>query len=87
MPYIIQEYRDTVYDRVDITAGELNYKITKELDAFVCHYGIRYEILNAARGAVEGAASEFVRRVVNPYEDKKCAENGDVYRCLELMPK
>ena len=22
---------------------------------------------------------EFIRRMVNPYEDKKIAENGDVY--------
>ena len=38
-----------------------------------------YQAINDIVGAVEGAKLEFVRRIVNPYEDKKIKENGDVY--------
>lgn len=30
-------------------------------------------------GAVEGAKTEFYRRIAVPYEEKKIRENGDVY--------
>jgi hypothetical protein len=38
--------------------------------------------MNDVVGALEGAKAEFQRIVVAPYEDKKMAENGDVYGFL-----
>lgn len=58
--------------------GELNYMLTT-----ICrNYAgdkYNYERLNAIVGALECCKLEFVRRMVSPYEDKKIAENGDVY--------
>jgi hypothetical protein len=81
MPYLTQTDRFELDDgqRQPVTAGELNYAITRLLVAYVRRQGKRYETLNAVIGAVEGAKSEFYRRVVAPYEDHKCAVNGDVY--------
>lgn len=38
-----------------------------------------YVELNEVVGALESAKLELYRRIVGPYEDKKSAENGDVY--------
>jgi len=41
--------------------------------------GLSYTFINDCVGALEGAKLELYRRVASPYEDKKIAENGDVY--------
>jgi hypothetical protein len=63
------------------TAGELNYVLTVQCLTFLSYGGgpVTYEKLNAIVGALECAKQEFLRRMVAPYEDKKIAENGDVY--------
>jgi len=60
-----------------IQAGELNYIVTKILLAWLDMPS--YDRFNAAIGALECAKLELYRRMVAPYEDKKIAENGDVY--------
>lgn len=60
------------------TAGELNYAITELLIAYTKTHKT-YQGINDVVGALEGAKSEFYRRVAQPYEDEKCLENGDVY--------
>ena len=88
MPYITSAERarlDAASDAIDAvitaetSAGELNYLVTRLAKAYVAAKGLRYEHLNAVVGALESAKGEFQRRVVAPYEDKKIAENGDVY--------
>jgi hypothetical protein len=86
MPYIKQTRRDALWnasvdDRNDkiMTAGELNYFITYLLDEYIQNHGLTYQHINDIIGALEGAKSEFYRRVVVPYEEKKLKENGDVY--------
>jgi hypothetical protein len=82
MPYITEEARaDLAAGHPPRTTGELNYAITKLLNAYVrSNYGrLSYQLINDALGAVEGAKQEFYRRVAVPYEDAKMAENGDVY--------
>ena len=59
--------------------GVLNYQITCLLKDYLAVNGLCYKTLNDIVGAVECAKQEFIRRVVNPYEDKKIEENGDVY--------
>ena len=88
MPYILPEDRqklkpaaDAVVAAIDAstTAGDLNYLISLMAKAYVDAKGLRYEHLNAVVGALDSCKAEFQRRVVAPYEDKKIADNGDVY--------
>jgi Mn-containing catalase len=78
MPYIRQEDRIRAA-KLPETPGELNYAITIMVQEFLTKVGITYATLSVAVGALECAKLELVRRVINPYEDRKCKENGDVY--------
>lgn len=55
--------------------GELNYLISRVL----AQHQDGYHDMSAWRAAVIDAAEEYYRRVMAPYEDRKCKENGDVY--------
>lgn len=88
MPYIDQTRRDAIElpgtgviaPREIKTVGELNYAITRLATAFIQNNGgVSYGSCAAARAACHDAAEELYRRVVVPYEDRKCSENGDVY--------
>ena len=92
MPYIAQESRDRLNPHLDalanelrglecdnpdnVHAGNLNYIFTTLLARF---YGNRYSEINEAVGVLECTKHEFYRRVASPYEDRKSAENGDVF--------
>ena len=39
-----------------------------------------YHAYNEIIGVLECVKQEFYRRMVAPYEDKKCEENGDVFQ-------
>ena len=82
MPYIKQADRDRLVLPTTIsieTPGELNYLITALARRYLERHGTSYATINAIVGALECAKSEFYRRVAAPYEEKKIAENGDVY--------
>ena len=87
MPYIKPDQRARVDTYGPATPGELNYAITRLISRYMpqMRQHLSYEALNEVLGALEGAKLEFVRRVVVPYEDRKRAENGDVYNpvCVE----
>jgi len=83
MPYIKPERRAALdeqiralSDRID-SRGELNYAITALLLSEV--RGLSYAELSSLMGDIECVKQEFYRRVLAPYEDEKCRENGDVY--------
>ncbi|MCW5745829.1 MAG: hypothetical protein KIT36_06485 [Alphaproteobacteria bacterium] len=82
MPYITADARA----RLDQggrpqNAGELNYALSRLVDAYLVDKGgIRYAHLNEVVGALECAKLELYRRLAAPYEDRKIAEAGDVYR-------
>lgn len=88
MPYITADARA----RLDAggtpeTAGELNYAITRLVDAYLIQQGeIRYAHLNEVIGVLECAKLELYRRVAAPYEDRKRGETGDVYRSKSGQP-
>lgn len=67
------------------TPGELNFAMTILASEYVRRRGMSYTVANEVMGVFASAQSEFYRRVVVPYEDKKCAENGDVYDCLDPL--
>lgn len=85
MPYIDQKNRipldPTQHVMMkSVTAGELNFQITRLADEYVkVHGGSSYATLNEVIGVLECAKLEFYRRIVSCYEDGKLARNGDVY--------
>jgi len=60
-----------------LSAGDLNYLFTAIIDRQL--KDANYARMNEIVGALECCKQEFIRRKLNPYEDKKIAENGDVY--------
>jgi len=82
MPYIKAADRDRLALPTSIsiqTPGELNYLVTTLALRYLEQHGTSYATINDIVGAFECAKSEFYRRVAAPYEEKKIAENGDVY--------
>lgn len=86
MPYITQEKRMELNPILvgpaayltGCSLGELNYA----LSVIVREYFVRapsYSRIADITGVLENVKQEFYRRVASPYEDKKIAENGDVY--------
>lgn len=61
------------------TAGHLNYLLTVTIIEYLANHGLSYQTCNDIVGALDNCKDEFKRRVQNPYEDRKIAENGDVY--------
>ena len=85
MPYVTPESRNRI-DAGDPPrdAGELNYAVTRLVDAYLARLSgqdgrLRYAHLNEAMGVLECAKLELYRRIAAPYEDEKIAESGDVY--------
>lgn len=80
MPYISQEDRKFLAQGVDpVTAGGLNYSISRLCDNFIMSKGLNYNTLNEVIGVLACVQQELYRRVVAPYEDQKMRSNGDVF--------
>lgn len=84
MPYITQESRLRVADEMYAGGmperpGELNFLLSFICREYLLNKGTSYTTLNEIIGALECAKTEFYRRVVIPYENQKCNENGDIY--------
>ena len=84
MPYVTKNDRIRLDNGGDVqTPGELNYVITKTVDAYLNQTPRNYANFNEVIGVLECAKLELYRRVVAQYEDTKMAENGDVYTTVE----
>lgn len=83
MPYIKKERRlelsTTGWGTAPNNPGELNFEISMICKDYMNLNGLSYATINDIIGALECAKLEFVRRIVNNYEDKKIVENGDIY--------
>lgn len=81
MPYITSRQRAVLKSlRLPATdAGELNFLFTTTALEYLKYKGECYQTYNDILGALEGAKLEMYRRRTAGYEDKKIAENGDVY--------
>lgn len=88
MPYIKQQareqYKQALADLCNVIRrappGELTYVITVVTNAWLASIRpIGYTEMALAVGILETAKQELIRRCLNPYEDGKAAENGDVY--------
>lgn len=83
MPYIDEADREAltpISKRSARSAGELNFQFTQVALDYYEYNGPSYDAINDIVGALEGAKQEFYRRVAVPYEERKRAINGDVYR-------
>lgn len=86
MPYIKQSERTELNELwkvlnkvwVEVSVGSLNFILTKICKAYVISKGAKYSTYNDVIGALECCKLEFTRRNINPYEDIKIKENGDV---------
>ena len=81
MPYVTPENRRRLSEGSvePHMPGTLNYCITVMVDRYLGP-SPNYERLNAAIGVLACAQAELYRKVVSVYEDRKCAENGEVYQ-------
>ena len=88
MPYIKEKYRqelhhpieDLLYTITTLPSEDLNgivtyviYKIIKEL-----YFKPSWDTLSDGRKCLDEASREFCRQVIEPYEDEKIKENGDI---------
>ena len=83
MPYIKPEDREQFEGHtlvVPKNAGELNFVITRMIDAYWHYNGMNYQAFNDIIGVLDAAKMEYYRRRVAYYETVKCQENGDVLR-------
>lgn len=86
MPYIPKEARLSMdleghARRAGIglsSPGELNFVLTTAILAYLGS-DPHYRDFNEVIGVLECVKQELYRRMVAPYEDQKCIENGDVY--------
>ena len=80
-PYIDREAREHINTGGSCeTAGDLTFALTVVIETYRAENPNRFQTFAEILGALRAAELEFYRRVVAPYEDKKLAENGDVYR-------
>ena len=80
MPYITQDRRDDldILLRSPNTKGELCYDLYLTDLMYIAAKGSNFDNISDAISMLERAAHEVERRVLDPYEDKKIAENGDI---------
>ena len=84
-PYINHEKRRILYKKLtelwelpELDAGSKNYVITKFLLTQLPKEP-GYADYNELVGVLECCKLEIARRVIYPYENKKCSENGDIF--------
>lgn len=85
MPYIKKEKRAEIIHNIytmddefieNMKNGEFNYLITQ-----ICllRNMNSYDEITDVIKVLRNVAHEIERRILDPYEDKKCKENGDVF--------
>ena len=93
MPYTKEEDRtelmrkaiDVLTDEIK-NKGDLNYTICQLTGQLILKTGgLGYTNVSNWIDGVDGAERELTRRLLNPYEDKKIEENGDVEAFKELL--
>jgi len=93
MPYIKQEARTAnMVNAINLLVNEINSK--GDLNYVICQLTANLIFKNGGMGytnisnwidAVHGAERELTRRLLNPYEEEKILENGDVEGFIELL--
>jgi len=84
MPYIEKRDRPQFNEPIGELArwitskGDLNYVISELVGRLILKTGMSYTNSSNWIDGVHGAERELTRRLLNPYEDVKIEENGDV---------
>lgn len=80
MPYIDKNSRKMLDSDLGlpVSAGDLNYTLTRLVHHYVQRKGLCYTTLNEVIGVLECAKLGLYRKIAAPYEDNKCKENGPV---------
>jgi hypothetical protein len=80
MPYLESGVRASLDDgRKPVLTGELNYVLSKEIDAYITRKGLGYAAINDVIGVLECLKLEVYRRIAAGYEDEKSRINGEVF--------
>ena len=88
MPYINEDTRQALAAGAPaVNPGELNYVLTRLAQEYVQVKGLTYGTLNDVMGVFSSATAEFYRRIVVPFEERKCSINGDVYDIAITHPE
>ena len=94
MPYIKVENRRIFDESINVLSnfithkGDLNYIICELVGQLILSTKISYTQMSEWIDAVDGAENELRRRLLDPYENIKIKENGDVpsfKNILEIM--
>ena len=80
MPYCTEEAKHRIdHGNQPQNVGELTYKLTSVIQAYLHEHGLRYQQVAEISGALHQCSRDFDERIVMPYEATKVAENGDVW--------
>jgi hypothetical protein len=85
MPYIPVERREEIMEGSKVnTPGELTWVLTAAINLYLKDRTLHKDdntFVDYADvlAALEATKLEFYRRIVAPYEEQKCFDNGDVY--------
>jgi len=84
MPYIKitdrEKFEDSINKIVECITnpGDLNYIIYTILVRTVKKIGLSYRLGSALIAELECCKMEFYMKILTPYENRKCKDNGDV---------
>jgi len=93
MPYIKPETRLHIdYYIEDLLSyinskGDLNCLISELVGRLILNTKISYTQISEWIDGVHGAERELTRRLLNPYEDIKIDENGDIPKVIDILKK
>ena len=93
MPYIKPEQREHIDHYIEDllsyinSKGDLNYTISELVGRLILTDKISYTKISEWIDGVHGAERELTRRLLNPYEDIKIDENGDVPSFIIILKK
>lgn len=91
MPYIAEAIKDTIELPYVADDGQLTFVIdalAESLLAAKCSYdwaNLKYPMISQVVGDIECAKSEFMRRILNVFEDRKMVENGDCFEAPAFL--
>lgn len=84
MPYIHQNDRIKFDDHIKSlieninNKGELTYCLYTLMVKFFRKCDLSYTNISSVKSSGQDATDEFTRKYLNPYEDRKIKENGDI---------
>ncbi len=93
MPYIKQQQRPHVDHIIeDLTSliqtkGDLNYTICELIGQLILGSKISYTQISEWIDTLPDAEAELRRRLLNPYEDIKIEENGDLPSFIKIIKR